>query len=183
MVEDGKITDMRMPAECLDGYIGSQTTDDLVKRSKCRGRYSRPDWIMTDDKKQINGLGVLNSIQEPTFLHKICCFDDFADIRVSSEVVEYTEGHDAQAVGCGEIAEFVPNVLELPSLAVQDLDIACEIPFPIDLGKLTEGFVCNIGQVKLMVACPISTSKYKICGGVANRLSANHIQHSRKLHY
>lgn len=138
---------------------------------------------MTNDKKQINGLGVSNGIQEPAFLHEICCLDDFADIRVPCEVVQYTEGHDAQAVSCSEVAESVSNVLELPSLIVQDLDIACKISFPIDLGKLVESFVCDIGHVELMVACPVSTLGYNVNAGVANRLSANRIQHSQKPHY
>ena len=109
---------------------------------------------MTNHQEQIDWLWIPNGVYEPTFLNKICRFDHFADIGVSCEIIKYTKRHNAQAVSGCEVAIFVSDVLELPGVVVQDLDIAGDVPFPVDIAELIESLVGDIGHVQLVVAYP-----------------------------
>lgn len=51
-----------------------------------------------------------------------------------------------------EIPVFGSNILKLPGCWVNDLDIARDIPLPVDFAELIEGLVCYVGHVKLVVS-------------------------------
>lgn len=59
-------------------------------------------------------------------------------------------------MGSREVPKLIPNVFELASVIVEDLNVACEIPLPINLAELVEGFVRDVGNVELMITCTVS---------------------------
>jgi len=78
-----------------------------------------------------------------------------------------------------EVAKFVSNVLELPGFVVADLNIACEISLAIYFAELIERFICNVGNVKLVVAYSISLLVLLREIALADRLSGDHNRHSQ----
>lgn len=80
-----------------------------------------------------------------------------------------------------EVAKLISDVLELPSLVVPDLNVTCEIPLAVYFAELIERFICNVGNIELMVAYSISL--LVICKGidVADRLSEDHNRDSQRL--
>lgn len=108
---------------------------------------------MPNQQEEVNRLRVIDSIQEPALGDEIPCFDHFRDIRIASKVIEHAKSHDTQTVRGCEIAIFLSNIIELTSITVQNLNIAGDVPFAIDFAELIEGLVCNICDIKLVVAC------------------------------
>ena len=85
---------MRVPSETLDGHIWAHFPDGTVNRAKSTRTRRSPDWVVSDNKKQINWFSVVDRIQEPGLLNKIFGFDYFRHVRISSEVKENSKGHD-----------------------------------------------------------------------------------------
>jgi hypothetical protein len=46
----------------------------------------------------------------------------------------------------------MPDILKSPSGFVDDLNITCQVPFTVNLGEVREGFVCDIGHIKFVIA-------------------------------
>ena len=53
---------------------------------------------------------------------------------------------------CGEISKFIPNVLKFSCSRIDNLHITGKILLSVHLTKTIEGLICNIGDVKFMVA-------------------------------
>lgn len=51
---------------------------------------------MTQEDKDVNGLGVVNSIKEPPFFDQISGFDDFGNVGIARKIIQDSECHDAQ---------------------------------------------------------------------------------------
>lgn len=171
---------MAVATECLNRGARTQGSDGLVDYPKRRAACSRSDRIMTDYQEQIDGLRILNGIQEPTFLDKICRLDDLTDVRISLEIVKNAKGHDAQAVCSRKVAEFISDVLELPSFVVPYLNVACDISLAVYFAELIERFIRNVGNVELMVTCSISLHVMCRETDLADRLSEDRSQYFQK---
>ena len=88
---------MRVPSKTLDGRIRAHFPDGTVNRAKSACTRRSPDWVVSDNKKQINWFSVVDRIQEPGLLNKIFGFDYFRHVRISSEVKENPKGHDSKS--------------------------------------------------------------------------------------
>ena len=53
---------------------------------------------------------------------------------------------------CGKIPVLSPNVLEFARGWIENLDVAREVLIAINLGKVAESLIGNLGHIKLVVS-------------------------------
>lgn len=70
-VVDSKVSDVRMTTEGLNGHICMHLADSIDHRADGATAVVSPDRVVTSNNKQIYGLGVVDSIQEPLLFYEI----------------------------------------------------------------------------------------------------------------
>lgn len=151
LVDDGEVADVAVPAENLDGRLGVDLADGVMDQAEgAAARVGAGDVVAKEDEDVdvLGGDGVL----KPLLLYHCGALDDLGRVRVAREVIEDAKGHDAEAVLGGEVLVGGTNVLILPGLGVEDLDVGGQVLVAPEALKLVEDLVGHIGNVKLVIS-------------------------------
>lgn len=106
---------MGMATEALDGNIRMHFPNGAEDCTESAARHGRADWVVTNDNKEVDRLGVVEGVLEPRLLDHICRFNHLGNVAVTSEVEEYSKGHDSES--CKKVSDAYRN-LQLAYLAL-----------------------------------------------------------------
>jgi hypothetical protein len=133
----------------LNRYIWSYLADRTENSTKCTTGHRGPNWIVTNDHKQVDWLCIVNGCLEPRLFDHVGSFDDFGYVAIPCKIEQHPESHNTETLSnvskskvhgipiytllSLEVAILRPNILELFRSWIDDLYVTCQILVTVHL--------------------------------------------------